>query len=76
MWCAGGAQDVAPRAIARIDQTAIAELFPRLEVERATFALPEGTFVPAQAEPCKILGDSLAKFRPAAIAIEIFDPQN
>jgi hypothetical protein len=48
-------------------------LFPRLEVERATFALPEWTFIPSQAEPGKILGDRLAKFWAAPGAIKIFD---
>lgn len=76
MRCACRAQDVAPRAIAGINQTAVAQLFPRLEIERATFALPEWTFIPSQAEPGKILGDRLAKFRPAAVAIKIFDAQN
>src|SRR6187402_3239125 len=51
-------------------------MFPSLEVERATFALQEGTFVPLQAKPPKVLKNGFAVFRPATVAIQIFDSQN
>ena len=51
-------------------------MFPSLEVERAAFALQEGTFVPLQAKPSEVLKNGFAVFRPATVAIQIFDSQN
>ena len=51
-------------------------MFPSLEVERTTFALQEGTFVPSQAKPSEVLENGFAKFRSATGAIQIFDSQN
>ena len=42
---------------------------------RATLALPNWLVVPAQPEPVQIFDDRLLKFRPAAIAIKIFDAE-
>ncbi len=42
---------------------------------RATLALPNWLFVPAQPEPVQIFDDRLFKFRPAAIAIKIFETE-
>ena len=54
----------------------VTQMLPSLEVERATFALQEGTFVPSQAKPSEVLENGFAKFRSATVAIQIFDSQN
>ena len=68
--------DIAPRTIAGIDKAAVTQIFPSLEAEGATFALQEGTFIPLQAKPAEVLGNCVAEFRSAAVAIQILDSQN
>ena len=51
-------------------------MFPSLEVERTTFTLQEGTFVPSQAKPCEVLENGFAESRPAAVAVQVLDSQN
>ena len=73
---AGRTRDITPRTTAGIDKAVVTQMFPRLEVERATFALQEWAFVPLQAKPSEILENGFAKFRSATVAIQIFDSQD
>ena len=76
MGRAGRTHDIAPRTVAGIDKALVTQMFPSLEVERAAFALQEGTCVPLQAKPSEVLKNGFAVFRPATVAIQIFDLQN
>ena len=76
MGRAGCVQHIATRAIAGIDQAAVAQFLPRGEIERTAFTLQKRSVVPLQTEPAQIFANRLPKPWPAARAIEIFHAQN
>ena len=76
MGRAGRTQNIAARTAAGINEPAVTQTFPCFEIERATFALQKGTFVPLQSEPFEILAEPFSEFRPAAVAIQILDSQS
>ena len=61
--------------MAGIDQTAVAQFRPRLEIEWAAVALQNGAFRPTQAEPAQVLAQRLTELRTATVAIEVLDAQ-
>jgi hypothetical protein len=81
---AGGLKHILSRASAGIDQRRIAQFFPGREIDSASLALdvrPEVSarvrpFIPAQSKPAQVVHDRAAKFGPAPIAIQIFNPKN
>jgi len=76
--------DIPAGAITRVDMAAGPEPFPGVEIERPALALGVRskettrvpTFVPIDPEPAQILNDAGDKFRPAPIAVQVFDPQD
>jgi hypothetical protein len=79
-----GFQNIFARTITWIDKARSEKLSPGIQIERAPFTLAiraERTtnirsFAPFQSEPEEILDAGFAKFRTAALWIEIFDSQN
>ena len=82
--CAGGLEDVTPRAGAGINQRRIAQFLPGGQIAFTPFTLDvrrKGSadvrsFIPAQSKPMKVFDDGITKLSPASIPIQIFDPEN
>ena len=72
----GGAEHVAARTTARVNQLRVAQSFPSAEVKISPFALSKWPLIPAQAEPFQIFDDGRAKFGSRAIAVEILNAQD
>src|SRR5215469_6188429 len=72
------------RAAARIDEAAVAEFAPRVDIEIAPLALHVrtkssagiGPFLPGQAEPAQILEHGVNEFGPGALKIQILVAKN
>ena len=62
--------------IARINEAAVAELAPGIQIKLRALALIEGPLVPANAQPAQIFDNPLRIVWLATVGIEIFYPKD
>jgi len=79
-----GLKHILPRTGAGIDQRRITQSLPRREINLAPFALDVRRkrpgevrpFIPLQSKPAKVFDESVTKFPPATISIQIFNSKH
>ena len=71
-----GRFNILPRSLTRIDPASVAESLPRLKIEMLPIALKNRSSIPCDAEPAKIIDCRLHKLFPAAVRVEVLDPES